>query len=63
MLPLPTYLDAHDLAIIFKVTPATILRRVIRKPQTLPTPAHLGPNFPIRWRQSDVAFWLAQNAP
>ncbi|MGY2489031.1 helix-turn-helix transcriptional regulator [Cupriavidus sp. CP313] len=60
-LPPADYLDAHDLATIFKVTPATILLRFRTKPHTLPLPAPLGPNFPLRWRQADVAFWLTQN--
>ncbi|SOZ68497.1 conserved hypothetical protein [Cupriavidus taiwanensis] len=59
-LPPTEYLDAHDLAIILKVSPATILRRARTKPQTLPPPVHLGPNFPLRWRQRDVCYWLAQ---
>ncbi|QEZ45144.1 hypothetical protein D2917_07610 [Cupriavidus oxalaticus] len=59
---LPDYLDAHDLATIFKVTPTTILRRARIKPHTLPPAAHLGPNFPLRWLQADVAFWQRQNA-
>jgi predicted DNA-binding transcriptional regulator AlpA len=56
------YLDAHDLAAILKVSPATILRRAKRQPHTLPAPAHLGPNFPLRWRRADVASWLAEGA-
>ncbi|RDK06457.1 helix-turn-helix transcriptional regulator [Cupriavidus lacunae] len=62
-LPPADYLDAHDLAAIFKVTPVTILRRAKTKSHSLPPPAHLGPNFPLRWRQADVDFWLARNAP
>jgi len=57
-LPPTAYLDAHDLAAILKVTPATILRRLKTRPHTLPPPAHLGPNFPLRWRQTDVVRWL-----
>jgi len=55
-----SYLDAHDLAVIFKVTPATILKRTKARPQNLPPPAYLGPNFPQRWRQADVARWLCE---
>lgn len=59
-LPSTAYLDAHDLAGILKVSPATILRRAKKQPHTLPAPAHLGPNFPLRWRRGDVAAWLAE---
>lgn len=55
------YLDAHDLADILKVAPATILRRAKRQPHRLPPPAYLGPNFPLRWRRVDVLSWLVQN--
>lgn len=58
MQPLSNYLDASDLAVLLKVTPATILRRARTKPQSLPPPAALGPNFPLRWKQTDVANWL-----
>jgi len=61
-LPPTEYLDAHDLAAIFKVTSATILRRAKIKPHTLPPPVHLGLNFPLRWRHADVALWLKRNA-
>ncbi|AVK72233.1 DNA-binding protein [Cupriavidus necator] len=61
-LPSTAYLDAHDLAAILKVSPATILRRARRQPHTLPAPAHLGPNFPLRWRRTDVASWLGEGA-
>lgn len=54
------YLDAHDLAAILEVSPATILRRTNRQPHTLPAPAHLGPRFPLRWRQTDVEAWLRE---
>lgn len=60
MHPLPTYLDAHDLAAIFEVSPATILRRARTKPQSLPPPVYLGPGFPLRWRQADVVIWLQE---
>lgn len=56
--PSTAYLDAHNLAAILKVTPATILRRVRSKPRTLPAPAYLGPRFPLRWRRTDVDAWL-----
>ncbi|ADC45328.1 conserved hypothetical protein (plasmid) [Cupriavidus metallidurans CH34] len=55
----PAYLDAHDLAAILKVSPATVLRRFKRQPHTLPAPAYLGPCFPLRWRRTDVDVWLA----
>jgi len=61
-LPPTEYLDAHDLAAILKVTPATILRRVRAKPHTLPPSAHLGPNFPLRWRHADVVRWLYEES-
>lgn len=56
------YLDAHDLAAILKVSPATVLRRSKRQPHMLPAPAYLGPRFPLRWRQTDVDVWLAEAA-
>ncbi|SOY71885.1 conserved hypothetical protein [Cupriavidus phytorum] len=59
-LPSNAYLDAHDLAAILKVSPATILRRAKRQPHTLPLRAHLGPNLPLRWRRTDVASWMAE---
>lgn len=58
--PSAEYLDPHDLATILKVTPAAILRRARTKPHTLPPAAHLGPNFPLRWRQMDVISWLQE---
>ncbi|PLP96701.1 hypothetical protein CYJ10_31015 [Cupriavidus pauculus] len=60
--PSTAYLDAHDLAAILKVSPATVLRRSKRQPHTLPAPAYLGPRFPLRWRRTDVDVWLAEAA-
>jgi predicted DNA-binding transcriptional regulator AlpA len=60
--PSTIYLDAHDLAAILKVSPATVLRRAKRQPHTLPAPAHLGSRFPLRWRRTDVEAWLAEQA-
>lgn len=57
MQPLSNYLDTSDLAVLLKVTLATILRRARSKPQSLSPPAALGPNFPLRWRQADAANW------
>jgi len=53
----PEYLDTHDLAAMLGVTLATIRRRLRTCPWTLPTPVHLGRNFPLRWRRADVAIW------
>ncbi|PLP96699.1 hypothetical protein CYJ10_30990 [Cupriavidus pauculus] len=64
--PSTAYFDAHDLAVILKVTPAAVVRRSKRRPHTLPAPApapaHLGPRFPLRWRQADVDVWLTERA-
>jgi len=57
-----SYLDAHDLAVILEVTPATILKRAKARPQSLPPPAYLGPNFPLRWRRDDAIRWLAESS-
>jgi len=57
-IPSNKYLDAHELGDILKVSPATILRRSKSKPYMLPPPAHLGANFPLRWRRVDVVRWL-----
>ena len=54
----PTYLDIYDLAALFGVTPVTILRRLRNRPDSLPFPAYLGPNFPLRWREAEVSRWL-----
>lgn len=59
-LPPTEYLDAHDLAAIFNVSSSTVLRRLKTRPHTLPPPALLGSNFPLPWRQKDVAWWLQQ---
>jgi len=57
---LPQYLDAHDLASLLGVTPATILRHYRLSPWTLPPTAYLGPNFPLRWRRGLVLQWLSE---
>ncbi|AVK72175.1 hypothetical protein BJN34_0015 [Cupriavidus necator] len=59
---LPQYLDAHDLASLLGVTPATIVRRARLAPWTLPPRAYLGPNFPLRWRRADVLRWLSDQS-
>lgn len=58
----PEYLDPHDLAAMLDITPATIRRRLRVRPWTLPGPVYLGPNYPLRWRRTDVALWQQENA-
>lgn len=58
----PEYLDAHDLASLLGITPATILRRARLAPWTLSPRAYLGPNIPLRWRGADVLQWLSDRS-
>jgi predicted DNA-binding transcriptional regulator AlpA len=60
MQPISTYLDIDDLAALLGLTPGTIRRRLRTRPWTLPPSAHLGPDYPIRWRQADAARWLQE---
>lgn len=52
------YLDIHELAEVLDISASSIRRRLKRAPWDLPAPAHLGPNFPMRWRKQEVKAWL-----
>lgn len=60
MQPIVTYLDANDLAELLGLTTATVRRRLRARPWALPPPVYLGPGYPLRWRQVDVAHWLQE---
>jgi predicted DNA-binding transcriptional regulator AlpA len=55
------YLDIHELAEALKTSVSSIRRRLEREPSELPPAAHLGPNFPLRWREHEVLSWLYDN--
>jgi predicted DNA-binding transcriptional regulator AlpA len=55
------YLDIHELAEVLDISAGSIRRRLKRAPYELPAPAHLGQDFPLRWREHEVLNWLHDN--
>jgi predicted DNA-binding transcriptional regulator AlpA len=55
------YLDIHELAEVLDISAGSIRRRLKREHWDLPAPAHLGENFPLRWREHEVLNWLHDN--
>jgi len=51
------YLDIHELAEVLDISVNSIRRCLKHTPWELPAPAHLGPNFPLRWREREVRIW------
>jgi predicted DNA-binding transcriptional regulator AlpA len=56
------YWDIHELAEVLEISAGSIRRRLKRAPWELPAQAHLGPNFPIRWRKQEVEAWLFERS-
>lgn len=52
------YLDIQELAEVLDISASSIRRRLKRAPWELPPVAHLGPNFPRRWREHEVTVWM-----
>lgn len=52
------YLDIRELAELLDISASSIRRRLRSEPWKLPPSAHLGPDFPLRWREREVRIWM-----
>jgi len=55
------YLNIDELAALLEISSHGARRRLKREPWNLPPPAHLGPGFPLRWREAEVKAWLYEH--
>ncbi len=55
------YLNIEELAALLEVSPRSVKRRLKSAPWDVPSPAHLGPGFPLRWRAHEVRVWMYEH--
>jgi len=55
------YLDIHELAEVLNISASSIRRHMKSAPWNVPSPAHLGPDFPLRWREYEVRIWMLEH--